>query len=209
MAETPISYGLTTKNRVKDRLNISSTNLDTLIDRLIAAVTDFIEGETGGRRFLRTTYTNEVYSVMNDGQQYLALKQIPIVSVSALEYRTGLKSNPNWTAFNTDDWEILEDGATGLIKLAGMPSPEVNVLRVSYVAGYLIDFDSAGSPTSHTLPYDLTDLAEELIDKKLKRRNNEGVQSESYAEGSITYAALLSDANKAVLARYTRLPAFF
>ena len=206
MAEQQITYALTNKARVKARMGMQEANLDTLIDRLIAESTDFIEGESGGRRFLRTTYTNEVYSVYN-ATAMQALKNIPIISVSSVQYRYGLKSNPNWTEFNTDDWEISEDGGSGIIRIAGMPTG-VNSIRFSYIAGFLIDFDSAGSPASHTLPADLSGLCERLVIKKLNRRNKEGLSTESFEGGTVTYKELLDDEDKAVIAKYRRVPRF-
>lgn len=207
MAETPIAYGLTTKNRVKDRIGISDSRLDTVIDRLIGEVTDFIESMCGGRRFLRTTYTNEVYSILNSNQKMIALRNIPLISISSAQYRFGLKSDPNWTEFNTDDWEIVNDGGSGLVRVWGLVNG-INSLRFSYVAGYLIDFENAGTPASHTLPMDLSGLAERLVDKRMRRRNKEGVADETYQGGSVTYKELLDEDDRQTIARYTRLPVF-
>jgi hypothetical protein len=206
MSEKPISYALTTKGRVKDRLGLDKGNFDTLLDRIIAGVTDLIEGECGGRRFLRTTYTNELITIFNSNQKILPVKNIPLVSISSLQYRTGLKSNPNYTDFNDDDWEILDDGASGLIRVWGL-SQDINMVRLTYIGGYLIDFDNAGTAT-HTLPFDLSDLAERLTIKLFKRREHEGKASESFEGGNISWKELFDDVDKAVIARYKRLPVF-
>lgn len=206
MSEKPISYGLTSKGRVKDRLGLTVASVDTIIDRLIAAVTDYIEGECGSRRFLRTTYTNELITIRNSGQKFLAVKHTPLVSISSLQYRTGLKSNPNYTDFNTDDWEIVNDGGSGLIRVYGL-SEDINFARISYIAGYLIDFDNAGTAT-HTLPYDLSDLAERLVVKLFKKREHDGVANETSAASSVTWKEFLDDVDKQVIARYRRLPEF-
>jgi len=206
MSEVISPYALTTVARVKDRLSMSEANFDTLLARMITGVTDFIEGECGGRRFLRTTYTNEVQTIFNKYQKMLALKNNPLVSISSLQYRAGLKSTPNWTEFNTDDWEILEDGKAGLVRVYGMLEG-VNTIRVSYIAGYLVDFENFGSPT-HTLPADLTDLCERMTTKIFKKREHEGKLSETFEGSTVTYGDLLDDDTKAILARYRRLPAF-
>lgn len=209
MAEKPITYALTTKARVKDRLGISASNLDTLIDRIIAGVTDLIEGECGGRRFLETTYTNEVYTIFNTNQKYLALNHVPVGTVTGVQYRAGLKSNPNWTSFATDDWELSEDGKSGLLRIWGL-SGGINAIRVSYTAGYKIDFPNAGETSSvtHNLPFDLSDLAERLTVKIFKRREHEGKASEGFEGTTITWKDLLDDIDKQVISRYKRLPTF-
>jgi len=206
MAETPINYGLTTKERVKTRLNITESNFDTLIDRLIASVTDTIESNCN-RRFKRTTYTNEVYSVYNYQQKMLPLNNIPVIEVTSAQYRTGLKSSPNWTDFNTDDWEIVGDGASGLLRIWGL-FDGVNSMRFTYTAGYLIDFDNAGSATVHSLPFDLSDLAERLVCKLFTRREHEGKLSESFQGSSVTWKELFDDSDKDVMNTYKRLPVF-
>lgn len=209
MSEKPITYGLTTKARVKDRLSISEANFDTLLDRLIAGVTDLIEGECGKRRFLRTTYTNEIVTIFNAHQKILTTKHIPLISISSLQYRAGLKSSPNYTDFNNDDWEILDDGSSGLVRVWGL-SADINFVRISYIAGYLIDFANAGETTTvtHTLPYDLSDLAERLTIKLFKRREHEGKLSEAFEGATVAWKDLLDDIDKQIISRYKRLPSF-
>lgn len=207
MTQTPLTYALTTKDRVKARLSQTGTAFDTVIDAMIGAVTDRVEGECGGRRFLRTTYTNELITIFNTNQEILSVRNIPLISVSSLQYRTGLKSNPNYTSFNTDDWEIINDGAAGLIRVWGM-SAAVNLIRISYIGGYLIDFSNAGSPTAHTLPLDLSDLAERLTVKVFKKREHEGKASEAFEGATVTWEKFITDDDRAVISRYTRLPTF-
>ena len=206
MAEEKISYGLTTKERIKDRIGLTTSNFDTLLDRLIAAATDIIESECGGRRFKETTYTNEVYSIYNSQQKMVALKNIPIGTVTGVQYRAGLKSNPNWTDFNTDDWEVVTDGKSGLIKIWGIPH-DINQLRVSYTAGFTIDFSNAGT-SSHTLPADLSDMAERLTIKLFKKRENEGKLSETFEGTTVQWKELFDEIDNNTLARYRRLPEF-
>lgn len=209
MSEKPITYALTTKGRVKDRLGLKEANFDTLLDRLIAGVTDYIEAECGGRRFLRTTYTNEVITIFNSQQKILPVKHIPLVSISSLQYRTGLKSNPNYTNFNNNDWEILGDGSSGLVRVWGL-SADINFVQITYIGGYLIDFPNAGdqSNITHNLPYDLSDLAERLTIKRFKKREHEGKASEGFEGGTVTWKELLDDDDKATITRYKRLPQF-
>lgn len=207
MSETPITYALTTKQRVKDRISLTVSDHDQVIDRIIAAITDFVEGECGGRRFLRTTYTNEVYTIFNTDQKYLALNNIPIGTVTAVQYRAGLRTNPSWTNFAADDWDMSEDGKNGLLRIWGI-STGINTIRVSYTAGYLIDFANAGSATAHTLPADLSDLAERLTIKVFQRREKEGRTSESFEGGSIQWKEHVDDLDQRTLDRYKKIPQF-
>lgn len=204
MAEIIYLHNLTTIQRIKDRLTITGTNFDTLFLRLANSITDFIEGETN-RRFLKTTYTNEVYSVY--GGEFLLLKQAPVSVLTSFQYRAGTVSNPSWTSFIADDYELLESGKSGIIKVYGGLPKGTNSVRATYDAGYLIDFVNFGSAT-HTLPADITDLAERLIVKLFKKRESEGKQSESYEGGNVAWKELLDEVDKEIINRYKRLPTF-
>ncbi len=207
MAEALLSYALTTVARVKTRLTITVSTHDTILLYLINSVTDFIEGECN-RRFKETTYTNEVYSIQGQGNNFLNLKQSPVSSVTSLQYRAGLKSNPNWTEFAADDWELLEDGAPGIIELHGSFTQGGNGIRASYVAGYKINFANYGDMTTHTLPADLTDLAERLAIKLFKRREAEGKAREDFNGGSITWKDLLNPEDTETINKYRRVNFF-
>lgn len=206
MAETIVPYALTTRQRIKDRLTITTVNFDVLIDRLISAATDLIESSTN-RRFKRTTYANELHSVRGANPQYIFLKQIPVASIASLQYRAGTPSNPNWGAFSMDYYELLEDGASGIIRVYGGLFAGVNQVRATYDAGYLIDFVNAGTST-HTLPFDLSDLCERIVVKLFKKREAEGRQSESFEGGAVQWRELLDEADKLVINKYRREPPF-
>lgn len=207
MAEKVVGYALTTKNRVKDRLQLTTAQHDILFDRLISAVTDFIEAETN-RRFKKQTYANEVYSVYGEAQDYILLKQAPVAVLTSAQYRAGTPSNPSWTGYIADQFELLEDGKSGIVKIYGHAPKGNNALRFTYDAGYLIDFDNVGDITKHTLPLDLTDLAERLAVKLFKKRDAEGKASESYEGGSVSWNEMLDEVDKQILARYRRLAPF-
>src|SRR3990167_3667695 len=128
-SQTLQAYALTDSDRVKSRLGITGTAFDTVITIIIAGVTDLIEGECGGIRFKETTYTNEVYSIYGANQKFIQLKQAPVGTVTAVQYRAGLKSDPNWTDFATDDWDLVGDGGSGLIRVYGLSSG-INAVRV-------------------------------------------------------------------------------
>jgi hypothetical protein len=82
MAETVLPYALTTLARVKARLDMNPDTpapiFDTLLTRMINEATDWIERETGGRRFLMTLYTNEIYSAAGSSQKRMTFRQGPV-----------------------------------------------------------------------------------------------------------------------------------
>lgn len=207
MAETAYTHALTTKARVKDLIGISNTNFDSVFDRLINSVTDFIEGYCS-RRFKETTYTNEVYSIENHNEEYLILKQSPVTSLTKLEYSVGLPSSKGWTEYAADDYEVMNDGKNGMIRVHGGLYKGTNTARATYVAGYKINWTNAGDSSTHTLPADLTSIAERMVIKLFKRREAEGKDSEGFNGSTVSWLKTLLDEDKAVLNRYTRLPYF-
>lgn len=202
-----VTHALTTEARIKTRLGITSSGFDTLIKRLMYAVTDFIEKECGGRRFKETSYTQEIYdgSPLNDEATdvpYLVLKNAPVSAISAFEYRTGSRSNPAWVAFATDDYEPRN--SNGLLKVHGGVPSGVQNIRISYTAGYKIDFSDEFNDAVHTLPYEISDLAERLVVKRFKKREKDGVSHESFGETTLDWKELLEEQDKATLAQYLR-----
>lgn len=203
------TYALTSIAKVKARLGIDSTDAtrDAVFTSMIYAVTDFIENVCGGRRFQRTTYTQELYDGNEMGEattlNWLNLRNGPLISISALQYKTGAPSNPTWVDFPADSYE--NNLTTGQVYFyGGMPHGQQNI-RISYVAGYLLDFTAEYDDTKHTLPFDINDLAERLVTKVIKRRDSEGKAQESFNNSSITWGALLEEADRSIIANYRRI----
>jgi hypothetical protein len=207
MAEQALTYALTTTQRIKDRLLITVSSHDTEITRLVNAVTDWIEGYCG-RRFKESTYTQEVYSVNGSQMRFLMLKQAPVSTLSTLEYAAGTPSNKSWTAFTTDEYELRGNGSDGIVRVYSTLPYGTNTLRATYTAGYKINFTNYGDNSTHTLPADITELAERMIVKTWKRRDNHGKTSESFQGASVSWATALDDEDRHTLDRYKRMPQF-
>jgi hypothetical protein len=200
-----VSYSLTTTARVKTRLGLSGAGFDALIDMLVNGVTDWIESQCGGRRFKEGTYTNEVYDGQNvdgSGKRILILKSAPVASLTSFQYRTGTVSSPTWVDFDANSYELKS--SEGIIYYYGDELPKgIKNIRVSYIAGYKIDFASELSAT-HTLPFDVSNLAEKLVVKEFKHRESIGKSQETSGDSSITWKDGLDQEDLAVLGRYQR-----
>ncbi len=207
MAEALLSYALTTVARVKTRLTITVSTHDTILLYLINSVTDFIEGECN-RHFKVAVCTNELYSIPSNGNGFLALKQFPVSAISYIQFRAGTKSNPNWTDFMADDWELLDDGSSGIIEFRGGLIHGTNSIRATYTAGYKFNFVNYGDNSTHTLPADLTDLAERMVVKLFKRRESEGKSREDFNGGSITWKDLLNSEDIETINKYRKVNFF-
>lgn len=200
-----ITHALTTKSRVKARIEMTATSLDDVIDTFIAGATDFIEHACGGRRFKETTYTNEMYDgsdmVANPPRkEFLILKNAPVTTVSSIQYNSGSNSNPAWTSYLTDDYTNLGNGVVKVI----LPYGYQNV-RVTYTAGYKIDFDNQYTLANHTLPFDISNLCEKMVVKMIKKRESEGKTQESLRESSINWGSFIDAEDNIVINTYRRL----
>jgi len=200
---TLIAWGLTTTARVKSRLDIASgtTTWDTLFERLIASATDKIERLAGGRRFLSTTYTNEVYSGGDGQQTMITLRHFPVTALSAVSYRAGTPDTPAWTAFGASEYELLNDKEPRRVRIYNAVYKGQNNIRVTYTAGYKIDFTDETTIANHTLPFDVEDLCQRIVAWEWKRRDAEGKTNEAGAEASVSWREILTEDDKELLRR--------
>jgi len=209
------AYALTTLSRVKDRLQITQPDFDAILTRLINGATDYIErecGKTGLEKypndghFISKTYTNEVYSVRGRKQLYLVLRNAPVSALTSFQWRAGTPSNPNWTDFITDQFELVEEGTSGIVRVYGvMPRLYDNMLRATYTAGYLVDWPNAGSSETHRLPADLTNLCENLVTRIYKRRLLDGKASENIQGATTSWRDNLDAFDRTTIENYRRV----
>lgn len=205
----PVTMALTTLQRVKDRMDKDNSNQDDLLGRIINSVEGFIESRCNRTEhgFEETTITKEIYNGSDLGgysQQYLILNHAPVEvdSIDLFEYRSGTKVNPNWTAFTETSYELIEPDNGIVIVDGGLPQGRRNV-RITYTAGYKVDFNNVNT-SNHTLPHDLTDLAERLVVKFYKRRDDDGRTTINMNTSSVEYSDYLDDIDKEVMANYNR-----
>lgn len=183
-----ISYQLTTKSRVKNRLGITTTSFDGLVDALIGAVTDRME-KMAGRRFKQTAYSNELYDgsdIYGSAGLILIVKNGPITGTPTLEYKTGSNASPTWVDYSVEDYDL--DSNAGLIHMKGALTQGKQNVRITYTGGYVINFTGTYDIESdHTLPLELTEVCEKAVIRSFKKRDSEGRSSESFQESSITW----------------------
>lgn len=204
-----IGHALTNLDRVKSRLGISETGFDILLEIIINSITDWIEGQCGGRRFLEKTYTNEIHDGSKPAQieegkkRFLILKHAPVTALTSFQYNGGTISSPSWTNFSTEEYQLLDK--EGMIYILGTLPRGFRNIRVSYTAGYKIDFSQETDVTKHTLPFDVSNLAERLAVKEFKKREEVGKSGETIGDATINWFDHLEEEDKAVLGRYRRI----
>lgn len=173
---------LTTRQKVKDFAGITDSASDTIIDQLITGVTMFIKNYCGGRNFLSASYV-ETYDTYR-GRHKIFLKQVPVTAITTVEYRSGTPTVPIWNTYDANSY--LTYLTPGYIHFYGALPQISQGLRVTYTAGYLIDFTNEFTAT-HTLPADLTMAANEMCATFLNTRRSGGITAEATEGQSVNY----------------------
>lgn len=179
---------------VKDALDIESgdTSFDELLTDISEGVTLFIEGLLG------TNIPEQTYEEVTSGDGHrLVTKNFPVTEMSRIEL------------INTSDnsWEEMEMpfrfSSRGVCSYVA-PKGFENV-RVTYTAGYKIQWSSPGN---HTLPKDITDLARRLVMRMYRKLGNEGEKSTSYENSTTTWDDLITKADEKLLDKHRRFLIF-
>jgi len=174
-----------TTAKIKTYLGITVTTYDTLLDSLATAVSAFMESYCN-RIFDEATYTQEIYS---GGKNIIFLKHYPVIIFTKLEYKSGSNSNPTWTEYTEDDYDLVDNRK--LIKNSNFVSG-INNIRATYSAGYA------------TLPYEIEQLAIELIARKYNQRKSDGMNNESAEGASLDWNRTITKEQKMILNKYRK-----
>lgn len=128
----------------------------------------------------------------------------------ALQWRAGTPSTPSWTDFIADQFELVNDGKPGIVRVYGLiPRLYENMIRATYYAGYPVDWANAGNETTHQLPGDISNTVENLVVRFFKRRVLAGKASEALAGATVSWSKEIDDEDKAVIGHYRRMPTLF
>ena len=186
---------------------VAGQNTLTLNDAggVVAGMPIFGDGIASGSYI--TNVTGAVITVSVNFNTTSTTAHIFITGILNLQYRAGTPDNPSWTNFLPPQFELVDDGKAGLVRVYGFVSSIYNnTIKSDYWAGYLIDFTNAGNPLKHNLPTDLTRTAENLVIRAFKRREQAGKTSQTLETSTITFDRLIDDLDKQVLASYRRVP---
>jgi hypothetical protein len=133
-----------------------------------------------------------------------------ISGLISFQWRAGTPSNPSWTAFITDQFEVEQQGYSGIVRVYGvMPRIYSNMLRATYVAGFPVDWPNAGNGGTHQLPSDLTNLCENIVVRLFKRRQLDGKASENIQGATTAWRDQLDALDRNVILNYKRFGNIF
>lgn len=203
------SYALTTVQRAATFIGLGtitagSTN-ETVLERLIDSVTEFIENYIG-YRVQQTTYTNEEYDT--EKGQTLLLDNFPVSTFTRLQRRNSALNEDDWETVDTDFYHTDLDAGM-LLAAGGWKFVRTRRgYRCTYTAGY--NFDNSATFLQNTEGADL-ELAAWLLISTLynRRKGGAGILSESIGDYRVVYAKSLMENEdiKALLDKFKRIEA--
>ncbi len=199
------AWALTTVARFKTFAGITVATDDTLIERLINIVSDYIE-KFCDRRFLQTAYTDEYYD--GNGSNQMLLKQYLVSSAASfvLEERDTDTNEANWSSVDTKLYHI--DYTAGIIELIAHTFREApRKYRVDYTAGYAFDNSTPGATLESLGIGDLEYACWKIVNNLYKDAGDtDGIKSESIGNYSVSYGdyMMLSPEVKLILLKYKR-----
>lgn len=196
-------------------LNVTDqpTAYDTLLTRLINSATNYLESACG-RHFVKQTYTQEVYSIANPRQDTLQLRNFPVFTLTSFQWRAGTPSNPAWTDFIPDQFELINPTPnpintealyypSGMIRVYGvLPRLYNNMIRATYTGGFPVDWANAENFTTHMLPGDITYACEKMVERWFARRGQGGKSSEALAGATTSWRNSLDQEVLDIIGQY-------
>jgi hypothetical protein len=192
------------------------TAFDSVLVRLINWATNYINNECGRTSFVQQTFVNDTYSIENGRQIYLLLRNLPVFSISSFQWRAGTPTNPSWTNFIGDQYELVDPRTdpvsgtvwypSGTIRVYGvLPGIYNNSVRATYVAGYPVNWANPEDHNTHWLPGDITGVCENLVVRRFKRRQLAGMSSQALEGATHQWRNSLDQEDLDVIAQYRQI----
>jgi Phage gp6-like head-tail connector protein len=145
---------LTTLANVKSWLNVTTSNDDALLTRLIQQTSRYIYGELGRASLFQHT-VSETYD--GPGRARLILRQWPVLSVTSLTVGTqAIQAAASYgqTGYQLQTWDGIPPGAPQALDLNGYVfCPGSSNVAVTYTAGYVVQNEAQTIPGT---PYQVT-----------------------------------------------------
>jgi hypothetical protein len=188
------------------------TAYDSVLVRLINWATNYIQNECG-RSFVQKTYVNDTYSIDSPRQTVLLLRNTPVFSISSFQWRAGTPSNPSWTDFIADQYELVDPRTDPVSGTVWYPSGELrvygvlprmysNMIRATYVGGYPVNWNNPEDHNTHWLPGDISNVCENLVVRRFTRRQLGGKSSQSLDGANVSWRNTLDAEDTDVIGQY-------
>lgn len=191
---------LTTKEKVKALLNITSTSFDTVLDELIKGVSSFFYGEVdydikyeaGVTETKRGNFSKNLY----------LSKKLNVIEVTKVEKQNGgTLRTPTFEELDIETFIVDPETQNSILSDNIYDN---SYYRITYNGGYLIDFTNETDPIKHNLPADIVKCCNDLVIQQYLKRKSQGISDEMFEGSKILWREDISDYAKNVLFKYAK-----
>jgi len=172
---------ITTLDKTKSYLGISTTSYDDLLTLLIQSCQDYVENSCN-RKFEQATYTDEEH---NGGTNEIQARNYPIENLTKVEDVDG-------TTYEAEDYTVNKRNGCILLK-SGTFLDGFSTIKISYTGGY------------STIPNDLQLLVWKLVGLMFEQRKSQGKGTERVNSSEIIWDKVITDTDRATLRKYKRI----
>ena len=168
---------------VKDRLGVTTTDYDVLINRLIVGTESVFDAYIHRPLIVNAADVTEYFTVLGP---FLQLNRYPVVSITSLKQALDYDFD-NADALTADtDYRLLNAGKTGILKrvYSNWFSTDDSI-QVIYRGGYTAAGQTPGDGET-ALPADIREAAIEQVSFIYKRRDDIGLAGVSAEGGSLS-----------------------
>ena len=168
---------------VKDRLGLTDTEYDTMINRLIAGLETIFENYTRRKLLVSAVDVTEYFSGCGS---LLLLNRWPVVSITSVKLAYDYDFDSADALVENTELRQVAAGKNGIIHRINMSWPEnPDTIQVIYRGGYCSAGQTPGEG-EFALPADLREAAIEQASFLFKRKDDIGLSSVSAEGGSIS-----------------------
>lgn len=160
---TQSTENIITLQELKDYLEITSTDKDTLLQKLVDASSDFVKDYTG-YEWVETEYRE---TIDGPGSNSVVLSQRPVQDLTSVKIDS--------TELTSDKYVVYENEAIVTRKYENFPQDLQNV-EVQYTAGYT------------SVPEDIKQLCSDLVQVKMNSKEYEGLDAYSIGDEDIKFS---------------------
>lgn len=188
---------------VKDRLGITDTENDQLINRIIVNIESIFNSFTNRKLLLNST--DETYYFTGDDRQKVILPRYPVVSVASVKESYDYDFDNETALTANTDYRVMT--ATGSIyRIATEWCNYEDGVQVIYKGGFTAAGQTPGEGET-SMPADLREMAIEQVSFIYKRKHDIGLSAQSFDGGSINKFAPMDllPLVKSILDKYRRL----
>lgn len=164
----------------------------------------------GGTPTTITSISGSTIGISRPANTTVTGQVLQINGLVSFQFRAGPPSAPSWTAFIPDQYEVVNDGKAGVIRIYGsLPSIYSNMARLTYYAGYQVNWANAGDNVTHTLPAAISECVENVVVRRFKRRQLAGKTSEGLEGATTSWGKEIEAEDQDVIDQFRRMPTIF